>query len=137
MKVAAHAQPLGSPPLALGGSSSRRLIAAAIEIASPSGTTHAAPPLTSRSDELSKTTAGVPQAIASSGGNPKPSYADVKTNTSAARVQRDEVVVGDVADHATVFGEPGARQLVGHRLRERPLIAGDDERDVVVVDEPD
>ena len=65
------------------GSSSSRLIAAAIAAVSPSRTTSAAPPLTSAIDELSKTTAGVPQAIASSGGRPKPSYADVKTNASA------------------------------------------------------
>src|SRR5207253_10657936 len=55
----------------------------------------AALPATSGSDDTFDVTTGVPLAIASSGGSPKPSYSDGNTNTPArrymtARVSRSE-----------------------------------------------
>ena len=45
----------------------------------------AASPTTSGSDEMREVTTGVPQAIASSGGRPKPSYSDGNAKTDARR----------------------------------------------------
>jgi hypothetical protein len=50
---------------------------------SPACTTSPASPITSGSDELSAEITGVPQAIASSSGRPKPSYHDGKAKRAA------------------------------------------------------
>src|SRR6266540_6212352 len=98
----------------------------------------AASPTTSGSEEVSATTVGVPQAIASRGGSPNPSYSDGKAKTSAALYRAgksfgsgpdkmDQLADGlDSAyraahtDHAHHPGEAGVILMTATRWTEEP-----------------
>jgi len=66
-------------------SSSTREIPWAIASSLYGSTSSAPSPTTSGSDEMREVTTGVPQAMASSGGRPKPSYNEGKAKTEAMR----------------------------------------------------
>src|SRR5215470_5151407 len=65
-----------------------------IELTSYGSTRTAASPATSGRDDTLDVTTGVPLAMASSGGSPKPSYSDGKTNTAASRYSAASVSSG-------------------------------------------
>jgi hypothetical protein len=64
-------------------------------------------------------TTGVPQAIASSGGNPKPSARDGNANTRAAGEQARQMLVRDRADQAQRASEPMLLRAREDRLPHR------------------
>jgi len=84
----AKAPQLFSPPLNESAAKivvEKNLAHAAGDVETFSGfTTMAASPMTSGSELTFEQTTGVPQAMASKGGKPNPSYSDGKTNADAA-----------------------------------------------------
>jgi hypothetical protein len=83
LNIAARASPRARSRARRSGSVTIAATASASAASSPSGTSTAAPPLTSRSAGTSVVTTGVPHAIASTTGRPKPSKCDGYASTSA------------------------------------------------------
>ena len=85
LKLAARRRPRSTRPRRSSSSSRTRAIPCAIASSEYGSTSRAPSPTTSGSDEMREVTTGVPQAMASSGGRPKPSYSEGKANTAAMR----------------------------------------------------
>ena len=83
LNVFARARPFARAAARASGSRTTFATASASASSSPSGTSTAAPPLTSRRAGTSVVTTGVPHAIASTTGKPKPSKWDGYASTSA------------------------------------------------------